>query len=178
MANLTVKTGKGFSKADALVNAGIDTKVSYDSTLAYKKAKAELGVNFDINEFAQSQIATRAKGLVGALFSVTIEAGKEDSRERPYTEKVVITTKARKYTGTYAVVTGSKELIGATIVDLADDKSEGRKKAKDYTTEHKVDTTVLPLKHVTDGEDVAAYITYTPSLGAKQGEYLFFALEG
>lgn len=176
MANLVVKTGKGFNKAEALVNAGFETKVAYDSTLAYKKAIAE-NPSMDIKEFAQSQIDSRIKGLAGVGFSVTVEAGKVDSRERPYTEEVVITTKPRKYELTYALVTGAKTLVGGTVVDVREDKASARKAAKEYVTANKVDVTILPIKVVTDGEDTAAVVEYTPSLGAKQGEYLFFALE-
>jgi len=178
MANLAVKTGKGFSKADALTQSGFATEVKYDSTVAYKKAVKELGKKFDLATFAQDQIDSRAKGLVGAGFSITVEPGKEDSRERPYKEDVVITTKARKYTGTYALVTGADGLVGGTIVGLADDKTSARKQAKDYISEVKTGKVVIvPIKQVTDGENVAAVITYTPSKGATEGEYIFFGLE-
>src|SRR5215217_2580648 len=173
MANLIVKTGKGFTKEAAAVNAGVDIEtVKYDSTQAYKKAAEK--DEFDLKGFAKSQVESRAKGVAGVGFSITKVAGKADTRERPYSEDVVITTKARKYKTTYALATGlSKEattLEGGTIVGLAEDKSAARKQAKDFVTENKVDVKILPIKVVSDGEAVAADVTYTPSLGATEGE--------
>ena len=176
MANLIVKTGKGFSKEQAAENAGVDVSLfKFDSTQAYKKAASEDG--FTLAGFAQGQIDTKAKGLVGAGFSVTVKAGKEDTRERPYSEDVVITTKARKYKMQYALVTGSAQLVGGTVVDVKEDKSSARKAAKEYVTANKVDVNIFPIKMVSDGEAVAANVKYTPSLGATEGEYIFFVLE-
>lgn len=177
MANLITKTAKGFSKEAALESIGLNKDLfKFDSTMAYRNAveKDEL---VSIEDFAQKQIDAKAKGLPGVGFSVTVTSGKEDSRERPYKEQVVVTTQARKYKTQYALVTGSETLEGGKIVAFADDKSKARKAAKDFVTANKETVTVFPIKVVSEGESVATKVEYTPSIGTKEGEYLFFILE-
>lgn len=175
MATLKIVKATGFTKEEALLNselAGLG-EAKFDATTAVKNDKELKELNKDIvisEEFAAEYIQSKVKGAAGIVFSVVLEAGSPDKRERPYTVETIVTEGSRKYTTVYEGLNSDNQ-----IVFTSPDKASAEKAAKAYVTENKRDVTVRLAKLVTVGEPIALKAAYTPSVSTKLGTYVFFA---
>lgn len=172
MANLVIKSGKGFSKEEARENVGFPFEAKFDATQAYKKAQKEL--DFNLKTFAREHVNKKVKGASNVGFVIVVDPAVEDVRTRPYKEEVIATDGKRKYKTQYQVFTvADNRLLGS-----ADKKDEASKLAKTLMSEDvKEDLEIRLAKVVVEGQPIAAKLTYAPTKGAKEGSYIFFGLE-
>lgn len=168
MSNLIVTNAKGFSKEEAAKNANFTLGLKFDATAAFKSANTE-----DLEAFAAEYIEKKVKGAVGVGFYIALVPGKADTRLRPYTTQNIPGEGTRKFKMAYQLVTEN-----SVILDVIDSKSEALEAAKEYVTAGTAQVITLSvIKVVTEGNPVAGVVTYTPSVGAQEGEYVFFGSE-
>ena len=181
MGKLKIVKAKGFTKEQAIQDSGLGEvlDVKFDATQAWKKEGTPDAASTYFKAFAEEYIAKKIKNIEGVGFTVTVEAGVQDSRERPYKVINHPTDSARKYTTYYeGLIDGNSEGTTGTIVFKADDKASAEKKAKEYMTEHRHSRIVVRLvKLVTEGKPVALVVEYAPSAGATEGTYIVFGIE-
>lgn len=170
MANLILKQGKGFSMEEAAANVDFPHGVKFNATPAYKKAIGQVG--FELKKFAREYVDKKIKGAPNVGFYVTLESAVADVRQRPYKEENIPTPGKRKYKTVYQIFTPDNRLVGQ-----ADKKDDAVKLGKELIGSHKVDFEIRLAKVVSEGEPIAARLTYTPSVGTKEGSYIFFSLE-
>lgn len=177
MKNLTIVTAKGFTKEEALASINTKLDVKFDATVAWKKEGEPEGKYLEA--FADKHIETKLRGAAGIGYSVTVDAGSADTRERPYKVLNVVTDGQRKFKTVYeGLINVAPDGTGGTIVLVRDTKGEAEDAAKDYVTEHKVDVKVRIAKNVIEGQEEALTVEYTPSINTKLGTYIFFGYEG
>jgi len=170
MSNLKIVSGKGFTKDEAFAKqANYDVK--FNATLAWKKANSPVGTEF--KAFAADYLGKKLKSVAGIGVFVVVSSGVEDNRERPYTTNVIATEGKRKYKANYIIVDKATE----AIVGDAGKKSEAIAKGKDIVSEKRIDVRIELIKRVSEGQAIAAEITYTPSKNAKEGSFMFFGIE-
>lgn len=177
MSELKLVTANAYTKEEALVKISADTKVNvkFDATQAWKNAGSPTGA--ELEEFAKTHLNNKIKGVSGVDFSITVEAGVADTRERPYSvTKNIVEGISKWYSSYEGFVGGDDTGIGGTKVFIARSKDEAEKLAKEYTTQNKVTVKVLRSKEVV-GNAVALVSEYTPSLGTKLGTYIVFGYE-
>lgn len=171
MSTLVIKQAKGANKEEAAKNAGFNFDIKFDATQAHGKARKE--VDFDVRDFATEYITRKVKGASNIGFCVTLEAAVEDSRTRPYKEEVIATDGKRKFKTFYEVISADGRILGK-----AERKDEASKLAKQLISYEKQDNYTRLVKLPVEGQPLAAKLTYTPSAGTKEGNYIFFAFEG
>lgn len=159
----------GANKVEAAKNANFPFEVKFDATLAWKKARD--GAGFDLTAFARDYAEKKIKGAKGVGFAITIDAAIEDVRTRPYKEENNATEGRRKWKTNYSIFNADGKLLG-----VADKKDEASKLAKELIKTELSDLTCKVSKKVTEGQDVAFTLKYTPSKGSKDGNYIFFAI--
>jgi hypothetical protein len=181
MGKLRIVTSKGNTKEQAIANSGLSDilDVKFDATQAWKKEGTPDGATTYFKAFAEDYAKKKVKGIEGIGFTVTVEPGVADSRERPYKVTNHPTDAARKYTTFYeGLIDGNLEGTTGTIVFKADDKADAEKKAKQYMTDYRDSRVVVRLvKLVTEGKPVALVVDYAPSAGATLGTYIVFGYE-
>ena len=193
MAKIKIETATGFSKEEAFAKTELAKKgvaLKFDATTAYKKDEYPKGRQLE--GFATEYIEKKVKGAAGIGFSVTLETGVADSRERPYKVENVVTKGARVWKTVYQGFVGADPVtaLGGTLVLSKDTKGEAEDAGKEYTTKNKVDVAIRMGKEVTgskivDGDtvkpgpaqNVAMIIKYTPSINTVEGSYIFFGIE-
>lgn len=192
MGKLKIETAKGFSREEAfakteLAKNGVTLK--FDATTAFKNDGKPEGRHLEafVDEYQQK----RVKGVANVGFSITLEAGVADSRERPYKVENVVTKGARRWKTVYQGFVGANDKgVGGTLVFSKDTKGDAEEAGKAYVTENKVKVAVRMGKEVIGSiikvdkddkgkpgaaQDVAMIINYTPSINATEGNYIFFA---
>ena len=181
MSKLKIVISKGYTKEQAITNSGLSDilDVKYDATQAWKKEGTPDGTSIYFKAFAEEYVVKKVKGIEGIGFTVTVEPGVADTRERPYKVINHPTEGARKYTTYYeGLIDGNLEGTTGTIVFKAEDKASAEKKAKEYMTENRNSRVVVRLvKLVTEGKPVALVVNYAPSEGANLGTYIIFGYE-
>ena len=181
MSKLKIVSVSGDTKENAVAKSGLAKflDVKYDATQAWKKEGTPDPKSTYFKAFDEEYINKKVKGIEGIGFTVTVEPGVPDTRERPYKETNIPTEGTRKYTSFYeGLVGGDDKGKTGTIVFIADDKAAGIKKAKEYVTDHRDARVILRLvKLVTEGQPVAAIIDYAPSAAATLGTYIVFGYE-
>lgn len=170
MSRVVLTQAQGSNKEAAIENANFPFEVKFDATQAWKKAHTSPG--FDLRAFAKDYAEKKIKGAKGVGFSITLESAVEDKRERPYKEVNEATTGRRKWKTNYSIFNSEGKLLG-----VADKKDEAAKLAKEIIKTERADLVCKVSKKVTEGQDVAFKLEYTPTRGAKDGNYIFFALE-
>lgn len=170
MSKITLVSAQGASKEVAAEIANFPYEVKFDATQAWKKAHVNPG--FDVRAFAKEYAEKKIKGAKGVGFVITVEAAVEDKRERPYKEVNEATTGRRKWKTNYAIFNEEGKLIGS-----ADKKEQASKLAKELIKTERQNLTCKVSKKVVEGQDTAFKLEYTPTKGAKDGNYIFFALE-
>lgn len=193
MAKLKIETAKGFTKAEAFAKTELSKKgvtLKGDATTAFNKEERPIGAY--LNAFATDYVERRVKGATGIGFSITLESGVADSRERPYKVTNITTEGARVWKTVYQGFVGADPVtgLGGTLVLSKDTKGDAEEAGKVYTTDNKVDVVIRLGKEVTgskikDGDkvklgaaqNVAMIIKYTPSINTVEGDYIFFGYE-
>lgn len=190
MGKLKIVTATGYSVQDAYAKSGLSAEIKFDATIAFKKDGKPEGRHLEL--FAQEYLDKKVKGAAGIGFSITVESGVADSRERPYKVENVVTEGARTWKTVYQGFVGAdKDGLGGTLVCQKDTKGEAEEAGKAYVTANKVGPVVIRVgKEVTgskvkDGDKVtlgaaqgvAMIINYTPSVNATEGKYIFFGIE-
>lgn len=172
---LKVVTVQGYTKEEAIRQSGVSLDVKFDATTAWKKDNQPEGV--DLNTFASEYIDQKIKGVSGVGFCVTVEAGKADSREKPYKVTNIVTKGTRRFKQVYEGYTGFSDTEEGTLVLSKYDKGEAVQAAKDYVTANKTSVRLRVKKDPVKGEKSAAVIDYAPSLGTQLGTYIIFGYE-
>lgn len=176
MKNLTIVTAKGYTKEEALASVGTKLDVKFDATAAYKKEGTPQGKYLEA--FADKHLNDKLKGASGIGYSITIEAGSADSRERPYKVTNVVTNGQRKWKSVYqGLINVAEDGTGGTIVLTRDTKNEAEDAAKEYVTANRTKVTVRLAKSVTEGQATAMVVDYAPAKKTKLGTYIFFGYE-
>lgn len=169
MSNVTILSAKGFSQEEAFANKA-KFSLAYDATIAFRNAGEPSGE--DLKKFATEYLAKKTKSLPGAGVVIKIVSGKEDSRERPYKADIVVTEGTRKFNMVYQLIDADNKIVGQ-----AETKNEALSLAKEVVTATRKDVKVVPIKVVVEGTPLAATVSYTPSVGTQEGEYIFFGIE-
>lgn len=193
MAKLKIETAKGFNRADAFAKTELSKKgvtLKGDATTWYNKEERPIGAY--LAAAATDYVERKVKGAAGIGFSITVESGVADTRERPYKVTNITTKGARVWKTVYQGFVGADEVtgLGGTLVLSKDTKGDAEEAAKEYTTKNKVDVVVRLGKEVTgskvkDGDkvkpgaaqNVAMIVKYTPSVNTVEGDYIFFGYE-
>lgn len=173
--SLIAVTAKGYTKEEALRNAGIALDVKYDATLAWKKDGKPEGN--DLNTFAHEYIYDKVKGATGVGFVIKVEAGQPDNRERPYKVTNSVTKGTTKYKMVYEGLVNYTKTEAGTIVFTKVGKTEAVEAAKEYVKQHRTAVKIRKARVVSNGNDLATTVEYAPSLGTTLGTYTFFGYE-
>lgn len=171
MKKLVILTAQGYTKEEALASLNTNLDVKFDATVAWKNKEQPQGKYLEA--FAEEHLDNKLKGAGGIGYSVTVEPGSADTRERPYKVENVVTEGQRKFKTVYEGFTPDGKLVLTK-----DTKGEAEEAAKDYVTAHKIDVDVRVAKNVTEGQAEALSVKYTPSVNTKLGTYIFFGYEG
>lgn len=169
MANVIVKSAKGFSKEEAAKNVGFDAPVKYDATQAYLKAKDSVG--FSLEAFASEYINTKLKGAQNIGVSITIEGAQKDTRLQPYevtNHPTVGKTEWKRY---------HFLMSGKTEVGRAELKADAEALAKELIIEgrHNLPEITIEERKVPVNRGASMVVKYSPSAGTKEGEFIFFS---
>jgi len=182
MANLSIVTATGFTREEAAASANLKTDPKFDATPAFKKAGMPTGKYLEA--FCEEYSQKKHKGLPGAGYFITVEAGVADTRERPYKVETIVTEGTRKYQTFYeglvdVIKDKDGKIIGGTVVPelTKESKSDAEDAAKEYVTATKKDVHVRLVKTPIEGQPVALVVSYTPSINTKVGTYIFFSVE-
>lgn len=170
---LELKKGTGTSLSVAAENVNFNMPVKYDATRAYASALAKNPL-LNIQEFAKDYLKSKVKDTPNVGCSITLEPAKSNSRTRPYTLESVATTKKRHFVMTYQLVNVATSEI---LAEVTSSKSRAENLAKELITNsdgkiEKIKARVI--KTVDEGEAVAFNITFTPSIGTKEGSFILF----
>lgn len=174
MTNFKTIETKGYTKQEALVNAPF--QVIRDATQAWKAAGKPMRGNA-LKEFCADYLQKHTKFAEGIGCSITVEAGKADTRERPYTVTDVRNEKGkRKYKTGYR---GVDPETGKILFTNFESKAAAKQVAKELYTKHgyRGKVHVSYVKEVVEGEAGAFDVVYTPSQSAVVGTYLCFGVE-
>lgn len=167
--NLRIITVDAYSKQEAIAKLpeyGFNMEVKYNSTIAYKEAV--INPEFNTTEFAQGQIAKKARGAANVGFMVVVKPGQPETRTRLYEVENVVTTGPRHYLLKYEVVDEKSR-----VYDTKDTKAEALVSAKQLVNQLKVDLSIRLVKHPEEN-GIAAIVKYAPSENLKEGSYMFF----
>ena len=188
---------KGFSKEVALDSEvlGFTTEIrGANATQAWIKAGKPTVGTPGFKAFAADQLKLKTKNTAGLGVYIVLEAGVEDNRERPYkvisvktegarkfkrvyqvTEAVIKETPAKKNDDGEVVVPAKYEIseLGA-VVGKAATKGAGNDLLKEWITDQKRDYVLTIAEEVVEGQPIASYGKYTPSVSAKEGTYIAF----
>lgn len=173
MTKLILKQGKGFSKEEAAANCNFTAPVVYEATVAYKKALETSTEVFDLKVFAKNYIQSKVKGLENVGFFIKLEAPVKNTRLQPYTVNNHSEKQVRKYQTFYELVDSDNKIYG-TAVGKANSEALGKKLVSEFNRDFKSRLVKLPV----EGDPIAIEFQYTPSLGTKEGSFIFFSLEG
>lgn len=183
---------KAYSKEQAIDQAPF--AILRDATQAWKNAGKPMLAS--LNEFMAEYLKKHTKSAAGTGCIITLDAGVEDSREKPYKindivnevitgtvfrkneetgEKEEVETTKRKFTTTYVIVDNETN----EIIDKSQEtKAEAKKRLADlYAKGYKGNATCYYTKEVTEGEPRAFTSDHTPSINTKLGSYLVFGVE-
>lgn len=178
MSKVKIATVNGYTKEEALATSNVAVDVKFDATTAYKKAGSPTGTH--LIAFCEDYLEKKIKSCPGIGCSITVEAGVADNRERPYKVDNVVTDGARKYETVYQGVVKTEivpGLVAEAIVFTDYSKSDAEETAKQFVTDHNIDVTVKLAKEVTEGQEIAMVVRYTPSVNTKLGTYIAFGYE-
>jgi len=195
----------GFTKEEALSTVEFNTSMTgANATQAWVKAGSPEVDSKAFKAFAAAQLEKKFKNSAGIGAYVVLEGGVADSRERPYKViSVPVIEGGRKYKTVHQIIeadvktkTVKEEVVNAegdTVVkDVIkavshveiglpvasyDTKGEAQEAAKELTAVTKATYIVKNVKVETTGQEVEAYVLYTPSVSAKVGTYIAFGIE-
>ena len=157
MENFKTIETKGYTKQEALANAPF--QVIRDATQAWKAAGKPIS-GAALKEFCAEYLQKHTKFAEGIGCSITIEAGKADTRERPYTITDIKNEKGkRKYKTGYR---GVDVETGKILFTNFESKLEAKKVAKELYTKHgfRGNIHVTYVKEVVEGETGAFDVVY------------------
>ena len=121
-----------------------------NATQAWKNAGSPMQNTKEFKEFCANYLAEKTKNKQGLGCVIVYEAGKADTRERPWEMNDVVNELGkRKYKTTYLII----------------DEETGKILACIYT------------KEVVEGEKRAFTMKYQASKSAKEGYFIFFGIE-
>lgn len=179
MANVNFKLVevKAFNRTEALnsVMESDGLQIIKDATQAWKNAGKPITTKA-LNDFCAEYLQKNTKMASGIGCSITIEAGSNDTRMKPFT---IINTKNEKGPRKYKVCyQGINKATGKIEFECSGTKAKAQEMAKNlYMKEgFKGDIIVKYTKNVVDGEDEAFEVHYTPSKNTKLGSYLCFGV--
>lgn len=173
MAKLILKQGKGFTKEEAAKNCGFTAPVVYEATVAYKRAQEDTNQVFDLKEFAKNYVQGKVKGVENIGFFIKLEAPVKNTRLQPYSVDNHATKEIRKYQTFYELVDSDNKIYGT-----AESKAESEVLGKQLVTQFNRDFTSRLVKLPVQGDPIAIEFKFTPSVGTKEGSFIFFSLEG
>ena len=174
MSNFRTIETKGYTKQEALSQAPF--QVIRDATQAWKAAGKPIS-DKALKEFCAEYLQKHTKYAAGIGCSITIEAGKADTRERPYTVTDIKNEKGkRKYKTGYR---GVDPETGKILFTNFENKAAAKQVAKELYTKHgyRGNIHVSLVKEVVEGEAGAFDVAYTPSTNAVVGTYMCFGVE-
>lgn len=173
--NFQVLEVTGATKEEALEKAPFS--IMGDATQAYKNwAKKQTDAITEAlkKEFYIDYLNKKSKNVDGVGFSITLEPAKKDTRERPYT---MINVKnedgERVWKRTYEI---KSVATGETLASTTETQAKAKEIAKNLYIERglKEDIVCEVTKKVAKGQPVAFKMKYTPSVNAKNGQYIVF----
>lgn len=196
--NFSVKTieCKGFTRNEAFKNV-TDFTTDYNATTAWVNAGKPTVGTPAFKVFCAEYLKKKTKANKGVGCFIVIESGVADSRQNPYKVVSVPTTQARKFKRSYQITEADLkkkvekvvnedgkevEKVSATIIGLGsvvakyDKKGEAEAAMKEIISETKRDYAIQIVNECVEGEPIAAYGIYTPSISAKQGTYIAFGI--
>lgn len=169
MANLILKQAKGFSKEEAASLVNFTIPVVYDATVAYNNAKDNVG--FSLKEFAKSYLDAKVKGVAGAGVVIRLESAVKNTRTQPYDVTNFPTVGKTQYKKWYTLFSGS------TILDKREFKSQAESLMKELITQGVAEHIDIHKVKFPVNEGPTMTGVYTPSVGTKEGSFVFFAYE-
>jgi hypothetical protein len=169
----------GTTKKEALDKAPFS--IMGDATQAWKlwlaKQDQEKMTEDDVKEFMIAYLQKKSKLVPGVGYYITRKPAVVDSRQRPYSIKNVKNELGRrKYKTIYRWV---DDATGKVVVEVDTTKAKAEAALKDMYTKkgYKGNATLILLKKVSEGQEIAAKAKYTPSVNAQLGEYIAFGVE-
>lgn len=174
MSNFRTIETKGYTKQEAL--SQVPFQIIRDATQAWKKAGKPIEGKA-LREFCAEYLQKYTKYAVGIGCSITIEAGKADTRERPYTVTDIKNEKGkRKYKTGYR---GVDTETGKIMFTNFESKAAAKQAAKELYTKmgYRGNLRVNYVKEVVEGEAGAFEVAYTPSSSAVVGTYICFGVD-
>lgn len=160
------------------------TKVTYsrfqNATQAWKNAGSPAQNTSEFKEFCAKYLADKCKNKPGLGAVIVYEAGKADTRERPYTLTDVVNEKGkRKYKTTYVIMDVTDPKEPKILAKTQENKAKAKEIAKDlYIKDGFRGKAICKYtKEVVEGETTAFEINYQPSKSAKKGCFIYFGVE-
>ncbi len=188
---------KGFTKEEALNKVETFT-TDFNATTAWNNAGKPTVGTPAFKSFCAEYLKKKTKANKGIGCYIVLESGVADSRNNPYKVISIPTTQARKFKRVYQIVEaevkvkeekvlmedGSETIklipslnsVGV-VVGEADKKSEAEALMKEFISQNRRDYFINIINKCVEGEPIAAYGVYTPSVSAKQGTYIAFGIE-
>lgn len=198
MEQIKIVETKGFTKDEALSEVNFNATFK-NATQAWVKAGSPAFGTTNFKTFAAEYLKKSTKNAAGLGAHVVLESGVADSRERPYKVLTVTGKGTRKFKRQYQIVeaelekkivkttdedgkvseelTVKKVLSLGAVVASADQKGDAEKILKEWITSEKRDYIIQIVSVVVEGEPIASYGLYTPSVSAKKGTYVAFGIE-
>ena len=173
MRKVKVVIAEGFD-VNEVFEGKADFQLIGNATQAWKKA-GEPKLTVELESFAANYLQTKVKSVAGSGYYVVLDAPTKDTREKPYKVDNIVNEGERKYK-TFYIPVDPKTGAPATE-ERPETKAEGVNLAKKLVTELKKDIVVNVVREVVEGEAVAAYVSYTPSVNAKAGRFIYFGIE-
>lgn len=169
----------GTTKKEALDKAPFS--IMGDATQAWKrwlaKQDQEKMTEDDVKEFMIEYLQTKSKLVPGVGYYITRVSAVADTRKRPYKiENVKNTLGRRKFKTVYRWIDNTTKEV---VVEVETTKAEAEAAIKKMYTKkgYKGNATLIVVKKVSEGQEVAAKATYTPSASTQLGEYIAFGVE-
>lgn len=156
----------------------VNFSVEHDATPAYKRwlEKQEGDVTaFAERQFMLDYLEARSKNAPGIGFYITLESAVANTRERPYSIHDKKNEKGkRKMTTTYQLIGENREILG----EATGTKGVAKNLAKEIIINgYKGHIDCVLTKQVTEGENIAFTVDYTPSKGTRNGTWILFGIE-
>lgn len=173
--NFKVVEVNAYSKSEAIEKAPF--QIIRDATQAWKAAGMPL-MGTELKEFLATKLQNETKFANGVGCIITVDPGTVDTRERPYTVTDIKNEKGKRKFSMSVLVT-DKETGEVKFIAVNSTKAEAIEKAKQLYTDkgYKGNLYAQYIKVVTEGEQGAFEVDYTPSKSAHLGKYIVFGVE-
>lgn len=148
-----------------------------NATQAWKNAGSPMQNTKEFKEFCANYLAEKTKNKQGLGCVIVYEAGKADTRERPWEMNDVVNELGkRKYKTTYLII---DEETGKILAKTQENKAKAKELAKELYTKggYRGKLTCIYTKEVVEGEKRAFTMKYQTSKSAKEGYFIFFGIE-